>query len=868
GTNAIAGMQFAENVLNDKVNSDLPTNFQVNGFRQILINVNDSITNQGPCGTDPSLVVNFQSSTLTPDGSYSIPNDPSTGLPCWTQAQITPQGPANQFAYSVITTASGVVLPRSNAYAVNCWQSAYTFIIIPNQTAVATIVNQVVDSACAEPSCSCPDGYTLIYPDLLSSPVIWNQETGDCESFVLDNLGTDGNGEPVDETQSLECPIDLVFVLQADDSTSEFDPFNPQQKDVMVNFVEQFLQNGDIQNAINNNNMQVGITMHAREFLTPGCVAPCVFCSATNINYNASINDRFNFGFPSTQEYLASADANISRDASSIANGFRSWLYSTNPTNWIGDRPGLGSTWGVDYGQRYAIENVINLRGSNSQLGDRSSDPNYRAFVFHITGVVNSWNIGYPDCFTGQNISQANLSPNQVTGGLGPDNLYSMLSYMPYNDGRNPVAPGGWLSPLYGNSAHLFTMDDIQNPLDYSQNVIDVVNLMKQICNNPTSTVDVCDCFDYQVTILGDAPLPEYDIIYQECITGTYASQKIPVNTPTNISCIRPDNISFVQSLDPNLFSIVQIAECEDKYDCNSGPTQGPTFTTIDAICRKIDCDCPPSPIPNATLTQSGPGCESLPSLLFDVGDPNFVIPPGLIVCDYQALLEVPPSFERGSIWRHNYRCDLYANYYDVDYPWEVELVENTGQAVNTIRSFEYQLESYVYKGDLINGCGDDRWHDLDFNFDKSIIYNSEQVSGLLTLIPHPKEDPLTMITYPIIGGSDIQILYSKEEQKYRFNQFWDITRDRDEFTTYPAPTYQYQPGVTPLDSPGQNIFITQLNGYIKDLNQNNLAYSKTSDQRKKLRHYYNKVLLRRTLSGNRKMLLKLLNTKLNLSIR
>ena len=128
----------------------------------------------------------------------------------------------------------------------------------------------------------------------------------------------------------------------------------------------------------------------------------------------------------------------------------------------------------------------------------------------------------------------------------------------------------------------------------------------------------------------------------------------------------------------------------------------------------------------------------------------------------------MPPSFERGSIWRHNYRCDLYANYYDVDYPWEVELVENTGQAVNTIRSFEYQLESYVYKGDLINGCGDDRWHDLDFNFDKSIIYNSEQVSGLLTLIPHPKEDPLTMITYPIIGGSDIQILYSKEEQKYR----------------------------------------------------------------------------------------------------
>ena len=107
------------------------------------------------------------------------------------------------------------------------------------------------------------------------------------------------------------------------------------------------------------------------------------------------------------------------------------------------------------------------------------------------------------------------------------------------------------------------------------------------------------------------------------------------------------------------------------------------------------------------------------------------------------------------------------------------------------------------------------------------------------------------MINYPIIGGTDIQILYSKEEQKFRFNQFWDITADRGEFT-----------------NAEQNIFITRLNGYIKDLNFQNLLYSKPSNQRKKFRHYYNKVILRRTLSGNRKMLLKLNNTKLNLSMR
>ena len=107
----------------------------------------------------------------------------------------------------------------------------------------------------------------------------------------------------------------------------------------------------------------------------------------------------------------------------------------------------------------------------------------------------------------------------------------------------------------------------------------------------------------------------------------------------------------------------------------------------------------------------------------------------------------------------------------------------------------EYQLETYVYKGELHNGCGDDRWHDLDFNFDEAIIHNTEQVSGLLRLELNPKEDPYAILQYPVIGPADIRILYSKEEQKYRFNQFWDVTRDRGEFSNFE-----------------QEIFITQLN--------------------------------------------------------
>ena len=93
--------------------------------------------------------------------------------------------------------------------------------------------------------------------------------------------------------------------------------------------------------------------------------------------------------------------------------------------------------------------------------------------------------------------------------------------------------------------------------------------------------------------------------------------------------------------------------------------------------------------------------------------------------------------------------------------------------------------------------------------------------------------------------------MYSKEEQKYRFNQFWDITNDRGEFSNNEAQT-----------------FVTGLNGYVKELNEVNLDYNKPTTQHKKFRHYQNNLILKRNKSGNRKMIMRLNNFKFNNSAR
>jgi len=144
-----------------------------------------------------------------------------------------------------------------------------------------------------------------------------------------------------------------------------------------------------------------------------------------------------------------------------------------------------------------------------------------------------------------------------------------------------------------------------------------------------------------------------------------------------------------------------------------------------------------------------------------------------------------------------------------------------------------------------------DRFHILDFNFDYAVIYNTEQVSGLLQLELSPKNNAPLTTTYPIIGFNNIRILYSKVENKYRFDQFWDITDNRGEYS-----------------NAQRTIWLTSANGYNKVLNTVNLNYQKLPFQRKKFRHYMVTVLLKRAVCSDKKMLVMIQNIKSQYSPR
>ena len=231
---------------------------------------------------------------------------------------------------------------------------------------------------------------------------------------------------------------------------------------------------------------------------------------------------------------------------------------------------------------------------------------------------------------------------------------------------------------------------------------------------------------------------------------------------------------------------------------------------------------------------------------------PNLLIPGKNTFMSYSKIAADPNQIN--GIWIHNSRCDLYCNYYGYDKPFEIEFTAKYGVTVNTLRSVEYIMEVYKYADNCY-----DRFHVLDFNFDEAVVYNTEQCSGLLKLNLTPKNNAPMILNYPQINPTNIDILYSKEENKYRFNQFWDITDSRGEFpigSAYPPPTPN--PGTYAT----RTIFLTEANGYIRNLNPSNLNYTKNSLQRKKFRHYTVSVLLRRKVSGNNKILMIFADTK------
>jgi hypothetical protein len=363
----------------------------------------------------------------------------------------------------------------------------------------------------------------------------------------------------------------------------------------------------------------------------------------------------------------------------------------------------------------------------------------------------------------------------------------------------------------------------------------------------------------------------------------------IQILTPNNTLTLKGSNQGFgAMVIDNTQFEILQATSFDDlnvifttetktqftinQYTCTEGSDLVYTYGVQDPICRLVETQeleyntteiLPPREIPKIPITLCDPSYfeDASWTISYDVKNkqwlsfhdwhPSFMLPSKRHFLTTNNLCNGAGT----SLWRHNDRWDSFCNFYNNYYPFEIEYGVSTGMTTTTLRSVEYYLEAYKYSTN-----GQDKFHVLDYNFDAAIVYNSEQISGLLNLNLKSKSNPFMYLNYPIASGFGYtDILFSKEEQKYRFDQFNDITADRGEFNNV------------------ENILITTKdNGYVWYVNPNSVDYFKPATQRKKFRHNNSKVLLRknpvvvdkRGIIGRDdvKMIFKFINTKYQIS--
>ena len=132
------------------------------------------------------------------------------------------------------------------------------------------------------------------------------------------------------------------------------------------------------------------------------------------------------------------------------------------------------------------------------------------------------------------------------------------------------------------------------------------------------------------------------------------------------------------------------------------------------------------------------------------------------------------------SLWRHLTDITIYNYYYGkiapyiIEYPFSYETYDEILQNVKDYtRSYKYlPIPDGVYNANTKIEV-DNEW------FNKAIIYNGQQSTGVLELVPKPINNLKAYLNYPIYNAESKTILYTKSDNFYQYNTFWGLVRNK-----------------------------------------------------------------------------------------
>ena len=175
-----------------------------------------------------------------------------------------------------------------------------------------------------------------------------------------------------------------------------------------------------------------------------------------------------------------------------------------------------------------------------------------------------------------------------------------------------------------------------------------------------------------------------------------------------------------------------------------------------------------------------------------------------------------------GQIWKHLLNTTKYNNYYGKIYPYIIEYPFAYQYQDEILQNVQDYSRVYKHIKDPFNSFTD--FEKVEVNnewFNKAVLYNGQQSSGILNLVPKPINNLKEYVGYPKFNLDSKSILYTKSDNLYQYNTFWSVVKNTSE------PLFI---------KPCENLSID------KEVNQSNMDYSSRSFKKEPLRAKYLKI--------------------------
>lgn len=126
------------------------------------------------------------------------------------------------------------------------------------------------------------------------------------------------------------------------------------------------------------------------------------------------------------------------------------------------------------------------------------------------------------------------------------------------------------------------------------------------------------------------------------------------------------------------------------------------------------------------------------------------------------------------TIWNHNTDFTNYHNYYGTIYPYIIEypiVYDFEDEVLQSVKDYTKALKYTDYE---VYTSPKETYY-----FNKAIVYNDQQCSGILNLIP--KKGLASYGQYPKYNLDSKDIIVTKADNFFQWNHFWNITKDTNE---------------------------------------------------------------------------------------